>query len=144
MKVFYVKRILLCVLLCTLFLLSTSAATWEEMQENGAVSDGGIRLGDARDGIVSDVSDPNEDSILGDIITDASDALGDLVGGGSSAPETTGSMAPEPSTERTTVPTTGAATDAGEGGGMTMGVIIAILVVIAVIVVIFLLLPKRK
>lgn len=45
--------------LALVMLISASAATWNEMRENGVVSDGGIALGDVRDGIVSDVSEEN-------------------------------------------------------------------------------------
>lgn len=145
-----IRKILLCMLLSALLLVGTSAATWQEMQENGAVSDDGIRLGDARDGIVSDVSEEHgENGVIGDIITDVTGALDDMMDGtdgmngtdnilGPSAPETTAAPG-------TSAPTTTANTAAsGEDGGMSMGVIIAILVVIAVIAVIFMLLPKRK
>ena len=41
-----------------LLMLSAAAATLDEMYENGVVSDGNVRFGDARDGVVSDVSGP--------------------------------------------------------------------------------------
>lgn len=146
MKIFYLKKGLLCLLLCTAFLLGASAATLEEMWENGVVSDDGIRHGDMRDGEVSDVSEPKQDGVLGDIVSEGESVVDDLFGG--SAPETT-AQAPE-TTPRTTARTT-AGTDAttAQGatagdGGMSMGIIIAILVVIAVVAIIFMLLPKRK
>ncbi len=144
-----VRKILLCMLLSALLLVGASAATWQEMQENGAVSDDGIRLGDVRDGIVSDVSEPMDDGILGDIVTDVSDALGDMMDGTDGSGGTDhilGPMTPETtSAPSTSAPTTTANNAAGgEDGGMSMGVVIAILVVIAVIAIIFMLLPKRK
>ncbi|MBQ9133630.1 MAG: hypothetical protein IJX64_03765 [Clostridia bacterium] len=53
------KAAVLSAALALVMLLSASAATWNEMRENGVVSDGGIALGDVRDGIVSDVSEEN-------------------------------------------------------------------------------------
>lgn len=153
MKLYTVKKVLLCTLLAVLMLCSVSAATWDEMRENGAVSDDGIRLGDARDGIVSDVSEHNGDGILGDIITDASDAIGGIMGEGdggmhNGTDNLPGSHAPSTTVPRTTAPQTTANQGISNGdtasGGMSMGIIIAILVVVAVIVVIFMLLPKRK
>ena len=41
-----------------LLMLSAAAATLDEMYENGVVADGNVRFGDARDGVVSDVSGP--------------------------------------------------------------------------------------
>ena len=41
-----------------LLMLSAAAATLDEMYENGVVSDGNVRFGDERDGVVSDVSEP--------------------------------------------------------------------------------------
>ena len=150
MKVYTFRKILAVALFALLLLCGISAATWDEMKENGAVSDGGIRLGDARDGIVSDVSDKGDNGVIGDIVTDASDMLGGDMGGTGTAPaKTTGRGDNTPGD----IPQTsgmngssgsGAATGGTESGGMSMGIIIAILVVIAVIVIIFLLLPKRR
>ena len=151
------KSILLCVLLACVLLVTASAATWEEMQENGAVSDGGVRLGDARDGIVSDVSETGENGIIGDIITKASDAIDDGLDGlmGTqdtgridSAPQTT--TVPDATSGQATADMTGTSDTAGsaangeQDGGMSAGIIIAVLVVVAVVAVIFLLIPKRK
>lgn len=157
------KRVVLCAALTLMMLLTASAATWQEMRENGAVSDGGIPLGDVRDGIVSDVSDPKGDGVIGDIITDASDAidngLQDLTGtdhngvqNGTDQNGTDGITSNYPpettSVPQTTTPmtsnTNNSAADGETNGGMTAGIIIAVLVVAAVIIVIFLLIPKRK
>lgn len=163
----FLKRICLCLLLACTMLFTASAATWNEMQKNGAVSDGGIRLGDARDGIVSDVSETGKNGVIGDIITDASDALHDGLNGtsgtgngnsvhGSTADHTAQSTpaadvtsshvttAHPSTTHPTTTHTTNNAASGERDGGMTAGIIIAVLVVAAVIIVIFLLIPKRK
>ena len=136
MKVYnsFAKRMLLCVLVAICLACNICAATWDKMRENGAVSDDGIRHGDVRDGVVSDVSE--EGGPIGEIITDVSDAIDH---GMDSITEDTTKV----TTPVTTAATTAQAEGAMEGGGMTMGIVIAILVVIAVVIVIFLLFPKR-
>lgn len=143
---YYSRKIIICALLLSIFMLGISAATLGEMRENGEVSDGGISYGDERDGIVSDVSDnhssmlPNSNgkdnsgrstsnggSVLGDIGRDVSRGVGDMVRGATDNGN--------------------AGTDNGNattGGGISAGLIIAILVVVAVLVIIFIMLPKRR
>ena len=140
MKVYnsFAKRMLLCVLVAICLACNICAATWDKMLDHGAVSDDGIRHGDVRDGVVSDVSE--EGGPIGEILTDVSDAIDhgmDSITEGTSA--TTKATAPV-----TTAATTAQAEGVADGtGGMTMGIVIAILVVIAVVIVIFLLFPKR-
>ena len=132
------KRLIKTGIACLAFSLAmfvlVSAATPREMYENGVVSDDGIRLGDVRDGEVSDVSEGGEiftgegTGMLSDMTTDNHDSI---VPDKTNAPDST-----NPST------TTG--NSAGDGEGMGVGVVIAVIVVIAVVVIIFLLLPKRR
>lgn len=150
---YYSRKIIVCTLLVFALVLGASAATLREMQENGAVSDGGISYGDARDGIVSDVSDKGE-SILPDL-----NGTNDMHGGSSAvSPDVShntsdGSMLDGIGAAESTRDTSSAAssTTAGDtqgngnsGRGMSAGLIIAILVVVAVVVIIFILLPKKR
>lgn len=142
MKVYnsFAKRMLLCVLVAACLACNVCAATWDKMRENGAVSDDGIRLGDAHDGIVSDVSE--EGGPIGEIITDVSDAIDHGMDSILGEDTTVTTKATAPATTATTAAETEGAME--ESGGMTMGIVIAILVVIAVVIVIFLLFPKRR
>jgi hypothetical protein len=54
------KTGILCLAFSIVLLVAVSAATPREMYENGVVSDDGIRLGDARDGEITDVSEGGE------------------------------------------------------------------------------------
>ena len=112
--------------------VTVSAATPREMFENGEVSDGDIRYGDARDGIISDVSEGGE--IVPGEGTGLMSDINDIVDEPAATKTTT-------STEK--VSGTGNTTT-GNDGGMGIGIIIAVLVVIAVVIIIFLLLPKRR
>ncbi len=154
---YYSRKIIICALLLSIFMLGISAATLGEMRENGEVSDGGISYGDERDGIVSDVSDnhssmlPNSNgkdnsgkgtsnggSVLGDIGSDVSRGVGDI---GRDVSRGVGDMV------RGATDNGNAGTDNGNattGGGISAGLIIAILVVVAVLVIIFIMLPKRR
>ena len=58
MKIKNSIRLVALIAVFALLMLSAAAATWDEMYENGVVSDGDVRFGDARDGVVSDVSEP--------------------------------------------------------------------------------------
>ena len=149
---YYSRKIIICALLLFIFLLSTSAATLNEMRENGEVSDGGITYGDERDGIVSDVSDNRKDmtpntsksksgaggSLLGDIGNDLSRGIGDM---GRDIDRGINDMARSAGDSGAN-----GSVDANNntGSGISVGLIIAILVVIAVLVIIFIMLPKRK
>lgn len=112
--------------------VTVSAATPREMIENGEVSDGDIRYGDARDGIVSDVSEG------GEIVPGEGTGLISEIENITDAPDTSRTAE---SSENTSGTTNGAD---DEEGGIGMGIIIAVLVIIAVVIIIFLLLPKRR
>ena len=127
-----IKMGIICLAFSLAMLVFATAATPREMYENGVVSDDGIRLGDARDGEVSDVSE-GSDIFNGE----GTGMLGDMMDGTDKVTNEHTSAAPS----TTKAPATGTAND---GEGIGMGVIIAVLVVIAVIVIIFLLLPKRR
>lgn len=75
----FVKAAALTAALSLVLLVSASAATWDEMRENGVVSDGGIPLNDVRDGIVSDVSDGNALGDIGNSIRNGIDRVEDGV-----------------------------------------------------------------
>ncbi len=145
-----IKAAALCLAFSLVMLMFVSAATPEEMYENGVVSDDGIRLGDERDGIVSDVSEG------GEIFTgEGTGMLGDMTGDLGVSENNDMTSTPDITSERVTtdspMTTSEAATDNTtnganneDGGSMATGVIIAVIVVIAVVVIIFLLLPKRR
>lgn len=145
------KNIVFCILLSFLLIFSASAATLSEMEENGEVSDGGISYGDARDGVISDVSDRNENPLpdidIGGSQRGGSRMGGSQRGGSDSLMGRTGSGDTAGDSQNSSGAQQGAAQNTGDTaseGGMSMGIIIAILVVVAVIVLIFIFLPKRK
>ena len=147
------KKILLCIMLILALAVTASAATLREMKENGEVTDGGIPHGDVRDGIVSDISDKNEE-----IMPDVTDMTGGTNGMGTNDvgmgtnmtddpafPSTDNTSRPAETTKITANTTTPSDADTnGTDGGMGRGLIITILVIIAVIVIILILLPKRR
>lgn len=138
-----------------LLMLSAAAATWDEMYENGVVSDGDVRFGDARDGVVSDVSEPmpgeahsirngygasmsdgGNDNATGSVTGDDFGLNDDNIMPGRSGAES-GSAAS--STEMTDT-----AAGTGSNTGMIWGIILAILVIIAVVVLVMLFMPKKR
>lgn len=148
---YYITKIIICTLLILTLAFSAAAATWSEMQENGEVSDGGIRYGDPRDGIVSDVTNDSE-GLIPEISSAIDDGLG--MDGSGMGPDTSSDMGiggmdeSKPETSRATsdtTPNTSSTTgDSDKDGGMSAGLVIAILVVVAVIVIILIMLMKRK
>lgn len=150
----------MCLLLSLVMIVCSSAATLDEMYENGVVSDGDVSFGDIRDGIVSDVSEGEK--IFGDegAIDKGIDRMLGRNGEGTDSagtrdgtdifeepdlPATTD--APKTDAAPETRDTTNTTTDSmnnDDGGSMATGIIIAVIVVIAVIVIIFLVMPKRK
>ena len=52
MKIKNSMRLVAWLAVFALLMLSAAAATLDEMYENGVVSDGNVRFGDARDGVV--------------------------------------------------------------------------------------------
>lgn len=147
-------RLAALVVAAALLTLAAAAATLEEMYENGVVSDGNVRFGDARDGAVSDVSKPTPGEAHrvrnGFDITMADDGGDDATGSvtgddfglnddnilpGRSGAES-GSVA-----SSTSMPDTAAGTD---GAGMVFGIILAVLVILAVVVLVMLFMPKKR
>ena len=160
MKIKYRARSAFLLVLAMLLALSAAAATLDEMYENGAVSDGNVRFGDARDGVVSDVSEPMAgeahrirngfDDTASDGGNDNATASprGDDFGMnddnilmGRSGAESDGTASDTASSSGTAAGDT-----AGTGGnaGMIWGIVLAILVIIAVIVLVMLLMPKKR
>lgn len=140
-----IKNLLRALTLLTALLLltvSTAATAWEDMYENGAISDGGIAFGDARDGIVSDVSQPN-----GHEAHSIRNGTGAHMGGGSLSAQSKNDA--EPQDGNTVTPRTAGGDSTADGtamgfDGMILGMALAILVVIAVIALVILLRPKRR
>ena len=141
-----IKACVLCLAFSLVMLTAVSAATPKEMYENGVVSDDGIRLGDARDGEITDVSEG------GEIFTgEGTGMLGDMINGSDNGAAPDKTSTPDKTnapvtTDNTSGNTTGnnSGSTADDGEGMGLGVIVAVIVVIAVVVIIFLLLPKRR
>lgn len=141
-----IKACVLCLAFSLVMLTAVSAATPKEMYENGVVSDDGIRLGDARDGEITDVSEG------GEIFTgEGTGMLGDMINGSDNGTAPDKTSTPDKTnapvtTDNTSGNTTGnnSGSTADDGEGMGLGVIVAVIVVIAVVVIIFLLLPKRR
>ena len=123
MKIKNPIRLAALVVAAALLTLAAAAATLEEMYENGVVSDGNVRFGDARDGATGSVTGDdfglNDDNILP----------------GRSGAES-GSAA-----SSTSMPDTAAGTD---GAGMVFGIILAVLVILAVVVLVMLFMPKKR
>ena len=145
-----IKACVLCLAFSLVMLTAVSAATPKEMYENGVVSDDGIRLGDARDGEITDVSEG------GEIFTgEGTGMLDDMINGSDNGTAPDKTSTPDKTnapvtTDNTSGNTTGndsgnnSGSTADDGEGTGLGVIVAVIVVIAVVVIIFLLLPKRR
>lgn len=162
----FLRALAVCAALAVLTVVTAAAATPAEMYENGVVSDGNISYHDARDGIVSDVSeavgdDMNEirngfDSRTGEngseqatgTHTGDDAGLNDNLTGdtGMNGAEngTAASSATSNSTAQSAATPNGADGTDNTGRGLAWGVIVAIIVIVIVIVVIFLLMPKRR
>lgn len=153
MKIKNPIRLAALVVAAALLTLAAAAATLEEMYENGVVSDGNVRFGDARDGAVSDVSEPmpgeahrvrngfditmaddGGDGATGSVTGDDFGLNDDNILPGRSGAES-GSAA-----SSTSMPDT-AGTD---GAGMVFGIILAVLVILAVVVLVMLFMPKKR
>lgn len=153
MKIKNPIRLAALVVAAALLTLAAAAATLEEMYENGVVSDGNVRFGDARDGAVSDVSEPmpgeahrvrngfditmaddGGDGATGPVTGDDFGLNDDNILPGRSGAES-GSAA-----SSTSMPDT-AGTD---GAGMVFGIILAVLVILAVVVLVMLFMPKKR
>lgn len=147
-------RLVALIAVFALLMLSAAAATWDEMYENGVVSDGDVRFGDARDGVVSDVSEPTpgeahrirngygtqmsdggNDNATGSVTGDNFGLNDDNIMPGRNGAES-GSAAS--STEMTDTAAS------GSNAGMVFGIILAILVIIAVVVLVMLFMPKKR
>ena len=154
MKIKNPIRLVALIAVFALLMLSAAAATWDEMYENGVVSDGDVRFVDARDGVVSDVSEPmpgeahrirngygtqmsdgGNDNATGSVTGDDFGLNDDNIMPGRSGAES-GSAAS--STEMTDTAAS------GSNAGMAFGIILAILVIIAVVVLVMLFMPKKR
>lgn len=154
MKIKNPIRLVALIAVFALLMLSAAAATWDEMYENGVVSDGDVRFGDARDGVVSDVSEPTpgeahrirngygtqmsdggNDNATGSVTGDNFGLNDDNIMPGRNGAES-GSAAS--STEMTDTAAS------GSNAGMAFGIILAILVIIAVVVLVMLFMPKKR
>lgn len=154
MKIKNPIRLVALIAVFALLMLSAAAATWDEMYENGVVSDGDVRFGDARDGVVSDVSEPmpgeahrirngygtqmsdgGNDNATGSVTGDDFGLNDDNILMGRNGAES-GSAA------SSTAMTDTAAS--GSNAGMIWGIILAILVIIAVVVLVMLFMPKKR
>lgn len=126
-------RLAALVVAAALLTLAAAAATLEEMYENGVVSDGNVRFGDARDGAVSDVSKPTPGEAHrvrnGFDITMADDGGDDATGSvtGDDFGLNDDNILPGRS-----------------GAGMVFGIILAVLVILAVVVLVMLFMPKKR
>ena len=147
-------RLAALVVAAALLTLAAAAATLEEMYENGVVSDGNVRFGDARDGAVSDVSQPTPGEahrIRNGYGTQMSDGGNDNATGSVTGDDfglndvyilpgrcgaESGSAA-----SSTSMPDSAAGTD---GAGMVFGIILAVLVILAVVVLVMLFMPKKR
>lgn len=154
MKIKNCTRLLALFAVFALLLLSAAAATPDEMYENGVVSDGNVRFGDARDGIVSDVSEP----MAGEAHRIRNGFDGTMSDGGND--NATGSVSGDDfglnddnilmgrnGAENGSSASSGTADSAGDTGsnaGMVWGIILAILVIIAVVVLVMLFMPKKR
>ena len=154
MKIKNSIRLVALIAVFALLMLSAAAATWDEMYENGVVSDGDVRFGDARDGVVSDVSEPTpgeahrirngygtqmsdggNDNATGSVTGDNFGLNDDNIMPGRSGAESGSAAA---STEMTDTAAS------GSNAGMAFGIILAILVIIAVVVLVMLFMPKKR
>ena len=154
MKIKNPIRLVALIAVFALLMLSAAAATWDEMYENGVVSDGDVRFGDVRDGVVSDVSEPTPGEahrIRNGYGTQMSDGgndnatgsvTGDNFGLNDDNIMPVRSGAESGSAASSTEMTDTAAS--GSNAGMAFGIILAILVIIAVVVLVMLFMPKKR
>ena len=138
-----------------LLMLSAAAATLDEMYENGVVSDGNVRFGDERDGVVSDVSEPMPgeahrirngfDSAMSDGGND--NATGSVTGDDFGLNDDNilmGRNGAESGSAASSTASGSNADGAGSNTGMVWGIILAILDIIAVVVLVMLFMPKKR
>lgn len=154
MKIKNPIRLVALIAVFALLMLSAAAATWNEMYENGVVSDGDIRFGDARDGVVSDVSEPmpgeahrirngygtqmsdgGNDNATGSVTGDDFGLNDDNIMPGRSGAESGSAASSAEMTDSAA---------SGSNAGMVFGIILAILVIIAVVVLVMLFMPKKR
>ena len=153
MKIKNPMRLVAWLAVFALLMLSAAAATLDEMYENGVVSDGNVRFGDARDGVVSDVSEPMPgeahrirngfDSAMSDGGND--NATGSVTGDDFGLNDDNILMG-RSGAESGSAASSAAADAAGTGSntGMVWGIILAVLVIIAVVVLVMLFMPKKR
>lgn len=154
MKIKNPIRLVALIAVFALLMLSAAAATWDEMYENGVVSDGDVRFGDARDGVVSDVSEPmpgEAHRIRNGYGTQMSDGGNDNATGSVTGDDfglnDDNIMPGRSGAESGSAASSTAATDtaaSGSNAGMVFGIILAILVIIAVVVLVMLFMPKKR
>ncbi len=154
MKIKNPIRLVALIAVFALLMLSAAAATWDEMYENGVVSDGDVRFGDARDGVVSDVSEPmpgEAHRIRNGYGTQMSDGGNDNATGSVTGDDfglnDDNIMLGRSGAESGSAASSTAATDtaaSGSNAGMVFGIILAILVIIAVVVLVMLFMPKKR
>lgn len=154
MKIKNPIRLVALIAVFALLMLSAAAATWDEMYENGVVSDGDVRFGDARDGVVSDVSEPmpgEAHSIRNGYGATMSDGGNDNATGSVTGDDfglnDDNIMMGRNGAESGSAASSTAATDtaaSGSNAGMIWGIILAILVIIAVVVLVMLFMPKKR
>lgn len=154
MKIKNPIRLVALIAVFALLMLSAAAATWDEMYENGVVSDGDVRFGDARDGVVSDVSEPmpgEAHSIRNGYGATMSDGGNDNATGSVTGDDfglnddniLMGRNGAESGSAASSTAMTDAAAS-GSNAGMIWGIILAILVIIAVVVLVMLFMPKKR
>ena len=131
-----------------LLMLSAAAAALDEMYENGVVSDGNVRFGDARDGVVSDVSGPmpgEAHRIRNGFDSAMSDGGNDNATGSVTGDDILmGRNGAESGSAASSTASGSNADGAGSNTGMVWGIILAILVIIAVVVLVMLFMPKKR
>ena len=154
MKIKNPIRLVALIAVFALLMLSAAAATWDEMYENGVVSDGDVRFGDARDGVVSDVSEPmpgDAHRIRNGYGTQMSDGGNDNATGSVTGDDfglnddniMPGRIGAESGSAASSTEMTDTAAS-GSNAGMVFGIILAILVIIAVVVLVMLFMPKKR
>ncbi len=155
MKIKNSMRLVAWLAVFALLMLSAAAAALDEMYENGVVSDGNVRFGDERDGVVSDVSEPMPgeahrirngfDSAMSDGGND--NATGSVMGDDFGLNDDNilmGRNGAESGSAASGTAMTDTAAASGSNTGMVWGIILAILVIIAVVVLVMLFMPKKR
>ncbi len=142
------KAAVLCLAIMLIMTLYAGAITPRDMIENGEVSDGSVVYGDARDGVVSDVS-----SDMSDLGGELSEFVETVLPGANSAPNETSvkenadmttEMSMQITSERATENASNSdGSDMSESTGAIWGIAIAVIVAIAVIALIFFLFKRR-